>query len=355
MTGRRGRDGSRSASNSATRRLRFLRGGEGGPPSRVRRLAQRFGGLAARLVLLGGLAYGLLVGVREGYDYATTSPRFEVRALTYKPTRHVDDAHLRELLALQPGTNILSLDLDELAGRVAADPWVARASVTRVLPDALDVEVVEHEPAAVLLAGGFYLVDAEGTPFKVLEPAERGKLPVITGVSREDILSRPELVKDRVGRALEALRAYAEKRRPRLSEVHVDETAAVTLYTAELGTQLRLGREDVGRALARYDALRAALGEESDKLAVAHLDASATMHATPYAVSDDDAGSRKERVVASFFTTREAPTLVAAAHAQLMARAVAYEAEETARETSTTKREASKGNGAKRGRIPRYE
>jgi cell division protein FtsQ len=311
------------------------------------------------MVILGGLAYGLLIGAREGYDYATTSPRFEVRALTYTPTRHVDDARLRELMALPPGTNILSLDLDELAARIAADPWVARATITRVLPDALDVEVTEHDPAAVLLAGGFYLVDDDGTPFKTLEAGERQKLPVITGVAREDLLSRPELARDRIGRALGALRAYEEKRRPRLSEVHVDETGAVTLYTAELGSQLRLGREDVGRALQRFDALRAALGEESDKLAVAHLDASAAVHIPPYAsdatVGEGEIGG-KERVVASFFMTREAPTLVAAAHAEVMAKALAYEAEEIAREASTKKGEGnSGGNRASRGRIPRYE
>ena len=42
------------------------------------------------------LAYGVLVGVREGYAYATTSPRFEVRGLQFQPTAHVDEAHLRQ-------------------------------------------------------------------------------------------------------------------------------------------------------------------------------------------------------------------------------------------------------------------
>ena len=64
---------------------------------------------------------------------------------------------------------------------------------------------------------------------------------------------------------------------PRLSEINVDETGALTMYTAELGSQLRLGRGQPAAALARYDALRAALGEESDKLAVAHLDARQTV------------------------------------------------------------------------------
>jgi cell division protein FtsQ len=337
------------AARSASRRGRDV------PLRPARRIAARLARLTARLVVVGGLVYGLLMGAREGYDYATTSPRFEVRALTFTPTKHVDDGRLRELMALRPGTNILALDLDEIAGRIAADPWVAQANVTRVLPDALDVEVVEHEPSAVLLAGGFYLVDEQGQPFKVLESGEREQLPVITGIAREELLSQPEQARDRTRRGLGALRAYNEKRRPRLSEVNIDETGAVTLYTAELGTQLRLGREDVDRALERFDALRAALGEDSDKLAIAHLDASTAAHMPPEGGWPAQT-NRKDRVVASFFATREAPTLVAVAHAQVVAKAVAHEAAQQALDTSEGGRKAvSPGEQAKRGRIPRYQ
>jgi cell division protein FtsQ len=345
----------RSGRSGAVSRGSARRGGDALPPRPARRIARKLAAATARLVVVGGLVYGLLLGAREGYDYATTSPRFEVRALTFTPTAHVDDGRLRELMALRPGTNILALDLDEIAGRIAADPWVARASVTRVLPDALDVEVQEHEPAAVLLAGSFYLVDAEGQPFKILEPGERGRLPVITGVDREDLLSQHDRARDRIRRGLDALCAYAEKRRPRLSEVHVDETGAVTLYTAELGTQLRLGRENVRRALERFDALRAALGEDSDKLAVAHLDASTATDRPPHAGWPAQTGE-KDRVVASFFATREAPSIVAAAHAEAVAKQVTHEASEQVRQESAAGREnLGKGNGAKRRRIPRYE
>lgn len=257
--------------------------------------------VVVRLGLCVGLAYGVLVGVREGYAYATTSPRFEVRALEFRPTAHVDDARLRELLALAPGTNILSLQLDELAERVAAEPWVARAVVNRELPDALRVEIEEHQPAAVLAAGTMLLVDGDGEPFKRLESGERGQLPVITGIDGTALVADPQDARARTQRALEVIAAYAEKRRPLLSEVHVDAAGGVTLYTANIGSQLRIGRGDVRVALARFDAVRAALGDESDKLAVAHLDG---------ALAPD----RPERVVVSFFPAKDVPQLVVDAH-----------------------------------------
>jgi cell division protein FtsQ len=303
-----------------------------------RRIVRRVLRFGVRLSIAGALAWGALWSARAAYAYATTSPRFEVRGLEYTPTAHVDDAKLRELMAIAPGTNILSLDLDQLAARIAVDPWVARAVVTRVLPDALRVEVEEHEPVAVLMAGGFHLLDREGLPFKALEPGERGQLPVVTGVDRSTLLTRPERARAQIARAIEVLEIYARKHRPRLGELHVDETGGVTLYTAELGSQLRIGRGAAEPALARYDALRVALGDEGDKLAVAHLDGSV--------------GPReKDRVVASFFPTKDAPALLVEGEARAKAEADARGGAVQEGEAATAA--APKKNKSKR--IPRYE
>jgi cell division protein FtsQ len=293
-----------------------------------------------RLGIAGSLAWGLLVGVREGYAYATTSPRFEVRGLHYQPTPHVDDARLRELLALSPGTNILSLELEELAARVAEDPWVAEAKVVRVLPDSLQVTVQEHEPRAVLLlAGRLMLVDAEGHAFKRLDPGERGRLPVLTGFHAPALAEQPEALRERVLRGLEVLDAYEAKLRPRLSELHVGEFGDVTLYTAELGTQLRLGRGDIEPALARLDALRAALGEEAEKLALVHLDG-------------ERAPGRPDRIVASFFPAKQAPSLLAEAEARAAEKAA--EAAEAAGAAQGGPK-PGKAKGKAKGKLPKYQ
>jgi len=301
------------------------------------RWARRIAKIVLRAGIAGGVAYGVLVGVREGYAYATTSPRFEVRALEFRPTPHVDDARLRELMAIAPGTNILALELDDLAGRITAEPWVARATVTRELPDALRVEIEEHEPVAVLAAGPLVLVDRAGEPFKRLEAGERRQLPVITGIAATDLLSARERAQTRIARAIGAIDAWAKKRRPLLSEIHVDAWGGVTMYTAGVGTQVRLGRGDLDVALARYDALRAALGDESDKLAVAHLDGTV-------------APDREERVVASFFPAKDVPTLLVEAQeraAEEAAERAAASGEPQARQRETAARERAR-------RIPRH-
>lgn len=310
-------------------------------PRRGRGVIRRGLGISLRLAIVATMAWGVLVGVREGYAYATTSPRFEVRGLLYEPTPHVDDARLRELLSLSRGTNILSLDLDALAAAVVAEPWVARASVVRVLPDSLQVTVEEHEPAAVLLvAGRLLLIDAEGLPFKTMEAGERERLPVLTGFDDATLLQRPQQLQEQVTVALGALSAYRAKQRPRLSEINVGPTGELTLYTAELGTQLRMGRGEVEPALARYDALRAALGEEAEKLALVHLDASRSE-------------GRPDRVAASFFPAKQAPSLVVEAEAAAAERAERAKAQ--AALAADKKNNKSKNTGGKsKGKLPRY-
>ncbi|MCB9751848.1 MAG: FtsQ-type POTRA domain-containing protein [Myxococcales bacterium] len=253
---------------------------------------------AATLVCCGALAYGALVGVGAGYDYATTSPRFAVDSLVFTPTPHMSSERLRHVMDIAPGTNLLALELDALRETILADPWVARVTVTRDLPDTLHVAIEEHEAAAVLLTGGaLYLVDAQGAPFKRLESGERGELPIITGVKRgwwgKDASEpdRRRLIAT-VRRGLAIKDAYEAAPRPRLSEIHLGEGGDVTLFTAALGTPLRLGRGPVEPKLARFDALRVALGDKADALAVVHLDVGG---------GPED----KDRVVASFLTPED--------------------------------------------------
>ncbi|MCA9660659.1 MAG: FtsQ-type POTRA domain-containing protein [Myxococcales bacterium] len=259
-------------------------------PNRLAPLAKRAGSLLARLALAGGLAWGLLIGAQQGYAYVTTSPRFAAQHLLFAPTEHISPERVASLMGIDEGTNLLALDTEDLEQRIAEDRWVESVEVRRELPDTLRVSIVEHEAAAVLLADRFYLVDPTGRPFKRLDRGERGDLPIITGVSRELLDEREAWARAMIHRALEVQRTYvADAGRPTLGEVHVGETGELTIYTAAERTELRLGRDDYAAKLARYDALRAALGDKAERLAVVHLDAIG-------------GGDRSERIVASFLS-----------------------------------------------------
>ena len=304
------------------------------------------------MALAGGLAWGLLVGAQQGYAYVTTSPRFAAENLLFAPTDHISSEQIAGLMGLEPGTNLLAVDTDELERRIAGERWVDTVEVRREFPDTLRVEVVEHVPSAVLLADRFYLIDGAGKPFKRLERGERGGLPIITGISRELLDDRQVWATAMIHRALEVMKTYeAGADRPELGEINVGETGELTVYTAVQRTELRLGRDGHAERLKRYDALRAALGERAERLAVVHLDAIA-------------GGDRTERIVASFLSSEdevavlgrgsaahssEAPSRdTRKAHADTPAKGVAVSGAHAA--------PAKRPSGSKRTRrIPRYE
>jgi len=319
---------------------------------RLRPLAKRTGSLIARLTLAGGLAWGLLVGAQQGYAYVTTSPRFAAENLLFAPTDHISSERIAALMGLEPGTNLLAVDTDELERRIAGERWVESVEVRREFPDTLRVEVVEHVPAAVLLADRFYLIDGAGKPFKRLGRGERGDLPIITGISRELLDGRQVWATAMIHRALEVMKTYrAGVDRPELGEINVGETGELTVYTAAQRTELRLGRDGYGERLERYDALRAALGERAERLAVVHLDAIA-------------GGDRTERIVASFLTSEDEAAVLGRGSAAHSSDAATRDrrsehADTPAKDAATSGAHAAparRPSGSKRTRrIPRYE
>ncbi len=319
---------------------------------RLRPLAKRTGSFLVRLTLAGGLAWGLLVGAQQGYAYVTTSPRFAAENLLFAPTEHISSERITELMELEPGTNLLAVDTEELERRIAGDRWVDSVEVRREYPDTLRVKVVEHVPSAVLLADRFYLIDRAGKPFKRMGRGERGDLPIITGISRQLLDEREVWATAMIHRALQVSETYrAVEDRPALGEINVGETGELTVYTAVERTELRLGREGIAERLERYDALRAALGERAERLAVVHLDAIA-------------GGDRSERIVASFLSSEDEAAVLGRGSAAHSSEAPSRDTRKAHADTPAKDAAASgvhaaparRPSGKKRTRrIPRYE
>ena len=70
---------------------------------------------------------------------------------------------LLDAVAVKRGAPILAVDLEAVRQRVEALPWVRQASVRRVLPDTLVVDIIERRPLALWQHDKkFALIDEEG-------------------------------------------------------------------------------------------------------------------------------------------------------------------------------------------------
>lgn len=98
-----------------------------------------------------------------------TTPALALRELSVAGTPQVPTSWVSQRLAPMMGSNLLLLSLDEVRAEVLRHPWAAGAAVRKRLPDALEIELVERVPAAILVGVETRtLVDARGRPIAPL-------------------------------------------------------------------------------------------------------------------------------------------------------------------------------------------
>ncbi len=98
---------------------------------------------------------------------------------------YVAPAGVIEIFAADRGCSILRIPLAERRLQIEAIPWVEHATVRRVFPNQIAVDVVERTPVAYLRQGSdLSLVDAHGV---ILERPTEGDFhfPVVTGINAE--------------------------------------------------------------------------------------------------------------------------------------------------------------------------
>lgn len=125
------------------------------------------------LICLGVLGY-------LGMQSVTASKFFDIKSVDVRGTdRAAKDDIARIAQNAAEKTGVWNADLDEMRARIEKQPFVKTASISRVLPNGLRVNVVERIPIAIVkLSNGNMLVDGEGN---LLAPSTKPEenLPVM--------------------------------------------------------------------------------------------------------------------------------------------------------------------------------
>lgn len=179
------------------------------------------------------------------------SPYFQITHIAVQGNEIVNEAILLANAQVQPGDNLLNVDMRALAARVAAHPRVRHVNVDRRLPSTLLLIVSEHVPVALVVQEDTrYAVTGDGTVVPLGED-EAERLPVIVDAA-------PELLPLAVEAAAHlpaALRATVAT-----VEVEADDGVNITLRTRNGGLIL-FGD---GQELARKAAIAASLFQADD-------------------------------------------------------------------------------------------
>jgi cell division protein FtsQ len=189
-----------------------------GPKSRRRAYKRRLG-FAVFTGLFGVLAFSILTdGGRKTRTALPLLPHADqvlawtglrIEQVTLSGQRFASDIDVFEAIDLKTGRSLATFDSQAARQRIEKLPWIETASINRVYPGALEVHVVEREPAAVWShEGRTHLIDATGRVLSTVRSGEHPELPQFTGAGAPehaqtllDLMARFPLIAERFERA----------------------------------------------------------------------------------------------------------------------------------------------------------
>lgn len=231
-----------------------------------------------RVWWIAGMA-GSVALVAGGIWWAAQQPLPEISSLQVneveiRGNEQVSTEEILSRLGIRGSVNILQLNMQELAGRVAAHPWIRSTSIQRHPPLRVIVTVEERRPAAFLVAGKTYLLSADAVVLDEVRKASAKGLPLFRAQWRTEYRAGEHLTDPRIVRGLELLNEFPKT--PLLHELQVKEVTAEAdgnyiLHLAGEGGILRLSVAESLPQLTRLDVALRRHGQGLDSFAYVDL------------------------------------------------------------------------------------
>ena len=196
------------------------------------------------LLFLGVLSVGLI----SGYRFLSSARWLRVQDIAITGVGDSMRGAVIKLSGISGEDSLLSIDTTAVEESIEEHPWIKTASVTRIFPHTLHIEVHPEEPVAVVVLDKMRLLNREGILFKDVTEHDPINFPIITGLSGDD-----EEMSGSLKRVATFLTTYSLWRAvlpvKELSEVHVEEDGALSVYFNELPFKVSLGRGEFDRKI----------------------------------------------------------------------------------------------------------
>lgn len=169
---------------------------------------------------------------------------FPIKAVTITGARELGEGEILKLAGVGPRNSLLFLNVADVRARLKAVPLIKEASVSKLYPNRLLVEIEERQPAALWQKdGAVAIVAADGTPIDDMRDPHFEHLPLVVGADANAHLAEYLNILDASGDLRERIRAglYVAGRR-------------WTVKTLG-GLEIALPERDPAEAIARLGAL----------------------------------------------------------------------------------------------------
>jgi cell division protein FtsQ len=227
----------------------------------VGRPRRRRAGRRVRMRRIAGLvaAFGLgVVVVGAGGRWLLTTQRFAVARVEVRGASRMLPEQVMAAAAIPRGTNIFRLDTAGVIDRIEALPEVRRADVVRELPNRVVISVEERRPFTLVHGGRLHWMDEEGRLLGTSPSAVSSPLPVISGLTADELASMRTSPGPKARAAIAVIRALIRSGglTAEISEIDMSRREGPVLYTLD-GVEVRLGNEDWEERLQRLEGVLA--------------------------------------------------------------------------------------------------
>ena len=201
------------------------------------------------------------------------NPEFAIQRVEVQTDGAIPADSLRQWCGVNPGANLIKLDLGLVKRNLEFVPQIDTISIERVLPRTLKIRVTERHPVAqvnVPRAGGangvvvsVFQLDAAGMVMSPLDPRQRtiplaqmkdGILPVIGGVSVAQLQAGHRVTLPQAQTALEFITAFNRSTMAGLANLRNLDVSSpgVIIATTGQGGEITFGLDNLQQQLVRW-------------------------------------------------------------------------------------------------------
>ena len=173
------------------------------------------------------------------YRYGATSWRFRLDSsddIQIAGLQNVTRAQVMEIFAVDIGRNVFFVPLSEREKQLEQIPWVESATVMRLLPHQLRIQIKERTPVAFAQVGPrVQLIDASGVLMELPRGVKKYSFPVLVGMSDAEPLSTRSARMKIYGRVLSEFDANGAHNSADVSEMDLRDPDDVKITVADSG------------------------------------------------------------------------------------------------------------------------
>lgn len=184
-----------------------------------------------------------------GYKFLSLSDYLRLDKIVVTGIKEDLRKELIDMSGIKERENYLSIDTSRLKKNIERHPWIKSVTLKKKFPHTLYINAEREEVSAVVILGGrSYFMDKEGRIFKEAEREDCIDFPAVTGLNRD---------KTKNGKFLKIVASLLNiiriEGRPlslkELSEVHIDNFGAITVYFNKLRLKIFMGKEAFKRKI----------------------------------------------------------------------------------------------------------